>query len=115
VRPLLDVRNLTIRFPQSRAGRARSSSPASGDRPLTAAAVRDLSFSIAPGEVLGLVGESGSGKSITSLAIMGLLPAAAIVTGGITFQNGDAAPTRLTTLPADQLRQLRGSRMARSP
>ena len=43
----------------------------------TIAAVRDLSFSINPGEVLGLVGESGSGKSITSLAIMGLLPTAA--------------------------------------
>jgi peptide/nickel transport system ATP-binding protein len=39
-----------------------------------------------PGEVLGLVGESGSGKSVTSLAIMGLLPPAAIVTGEITFQ-----------------------------
>jgi len=76
------------------------------------AAVRSLSFSIAPGEVLGLVGESGSGKSITSLAIMGLLPPAAIVKGDITFQNGDGVPTHLTTLPSDQLRQLRGSRMA---
>jgi oligopeptide/dipeptide ABC transporter ATP-binding protein len=75
------------------------------------AAVSSLSFSIAPGEVLGLVGESGSGKSITALAIMGLLPPAAIVKGEITFQNGDA-PTHLTTLPPDQLRQLRGSRIA---
>jgi peptide/nickel transport system ATP-binding protein len=111
VRPLLDVRDLTIQFPQSRAGRA----VAAAGQPRSAApvaAVSDLSFSIAPGEVLGLVGESGSGKSITSLAIMGLLPSAAIVTGEITFQNGDGAPTRLTTLPADQLRQLRGSRIA---
>jgi oligopeptide/dipeptide ABC transporter ATP-binding protein len=115
VRPLLDVRDLNIEFPQMKAG-AR------------VAAVRGLSFSIAPGEVLGLVGESGSGKSVTSLAIMGLLPPAAVVTGEITFQNGsqgdvqNASPnafqndggeaTRLTTLPADQLRQLRGSRMA---
>jgi oligopeptide/dipeptide ABC transporter ATP-binding protein len=115
VRPLLDVRDLNIEFLQMKAG-AR------------VAAVRGLSFSIAPGEVLGLVGESGSGKSVTSLAIMGLLPPAAVVTGEITFQNGsqgdvqNASPnafqndggeaTRLTTLPADQLRQLRGSRMA---
>src|ERR1700745_1333268 len=76
------------------------------------AAVRDLGFSIAPGEVLGLVGESGSGKSITSLAIMGLLPPSAAVRGEITFQNGDAGPAHLTNLPADQLRQLRGSRIA---
>ena len=111
MRPLLDVRDLTIEFPQSRAGRALSSTqPGGAAAPVTA--VRSLSFSIAPGEVLGLVGESGSGKSITSLAIMGLLPPAAIVTGEITFQNGDGVPTHLTKLPPDQLRQLRGSRIA---
>jgi peptide/nickel transport system ATP-binding protein len=114
---LLDVRDLTIRFPQSRAGRAPSTSLPSSDLPSfvhaqTAAAVRSLSFCIAPGEVLGLVGESGSGKSATSLAIMGLLPPAASIEGAIDFQNGEGAPTRLTSLPADQLRQLRGSRMA---
>jgi oligopeptide/dipeptide ABC transporter ATP-binding protein len=76
------------------------------------AAVRNLSFSINPGEVLGLVGESGSGKSVTSLAIMGLLPPAAKVTGDIAFQNGDAQPANLTTLPSEQLRHLRGSRIA---
>src|ERR1700674_5678843 len=43
---------------------------------------------------------------------MGLLPPAAIVTGEITFQNGDGPSTHLTKLPSDQLRQLRGSRMA---
>jgi peptide/nickel transport system ATP-binding protein len=106
VRPLLEVRDLTIEFAQSRTE--------SGTRfqVKTAAAVRGLSFSSAQGEVLGLVGESGSGKSITSLAIMGLLPAAAVVKGEISFQNGDGAPTSLTTLPPDQLRQLRGSRIA---
>ena len=74
--------------------------------------MRALSFSIAPGEVLGLVGESGSGKSITSLAIMGLLPPAAVVQGEITFQDGDAPSRSLTHLANDQLRQLRGSRIA---
>ncbi len=77
-----------------------------------AAAVRDLNFSINPGEVLGLVGESGSGKSVTSLAIMGLLPPAATVSGSITFQNGEVQPTELSTLSTEQFRHLRGSQIA---
>jgi peptide/nickel transport system ATP-binding protein len=109
VSALLDVRDLAIAFPQSRVGRGVSSAAPS---PLTVAAVRGLSFSIAAGEVLGLVGESGSGKSITSLAVMGLLPGAAVVTGEITFQNGDGAALHLTALPVEQLRQLRGRRIA---
>jgi peptide/nickel transport system ATP-binding protein len=116
VSPLLDVRDLTIAFPQSRGGQAFSSIGRGQTAAAKAiAAVRGLSFSIDPGEVLGLVGESGSGKSITSLAIMGLLPPAAVVSGDITFQMssqiGDR-PLHLTTLPAEQLRQLRGSRIA---
>jgi len=111
VSPLLDVRDLTVEFRQSRAGQALSSTLRS-NQATTAVAVRNLSFSIAAGEVLGLVGESGSGKSITSLAIMGLLPPSAIVTGQITFQNGDAVPTHLSALPPDQFRQLRSSRIA---
>ena len=99
--PLLEVRDLSIEFSQPRGAQPAKS----------AAAVRSLSVSIAPGEVLGLVGESGSGKSITALAIMGLLPPAATVAGEIVFQNGNSA-THLTHLPPDELRQLRGSRIA---
>jgi oligopeptide/dipeptide ABC transporter ATP-binding protein len=111
VPPLLDVRNLIVQFPRSSV--ARAPSPATASSPATAVtAVRNLTFSIAPGEVLGLVGESGSGKSITALAIMGLLPPAATVAGDITFQNGEGHPTNLTALPSEQLRRLRGSRIA---
>jgi len=105
VPPLLDIRNLSIEFPtRSRVG--------TGDSPVQVLpAVRDLNFSIAPGEVLGLVGESGSGKSITSLAIMRLLPPQARVSGEILFaENGSAR--NLATLPDDSMRQLRGSRLA---
>ncbi|HVI10443.1 MAG TPA: ABC transporter ATP-binding protein, partial [Candidatus Binatia bacterium] len=83
-------------------------SPASGpDLP----AVRDLDFSIAPGEVLGLVGESGSGKSITSLAIMRLLPPQARISGEVLFGDNGSAQN-LMALPDDSMRQLRGSRLA---
>jgi oligopeptide/dipeptide ABC transporter ATP-binding protein len=103
VPPLLDIRNLTIEFPAAqRNGRSASQ---------TLPAVRDLTLSIAPGEVLGLVGESGSGKSITSLAIMRLLPPQARVNGEILFaENGQSR--NLPTLSDDSMRQLRGSRIA---
>jgi len=102
VQPLLDVRRLNIAFPAQNRG---ANSPA-------LQAVRDLSFSIAPSEVLGLVGESGSGKSITSLAIMRLLPFQAIVSGEITFAENGASPRNLATIEDDAMRQLRGSRIA---
>ena len=96
---LLDVRHLSVLF-------------AGGQRLSTAASVRDLSFSIAPGEVLGLVGESGSGKSVTSLAIMGLLPPNATVSGEIRFENGAGNPASLLQLSPEATRRLRGASIA---
>jgi len=70
----------------------------------TVRAVRDVSFSIAQGEVLGLVGESGSGKSVSSLAILRLLPPQAQVSGRIEFGGED-----LLTLPEAAMRDIRGA------
>ncbi len=102
--PLLDIRHLNIEFPTQ--DHVRTGAP-----PVQLTAVRDLNFSIAPGEVLGLVGESGSGKSVTSLAIMRLLPPQARVSGEVLFAENGAA-RNLPDLPDDSMRQLRGSRIA---
>jgi oligopeptide/dipeptide ABC transporter ATP-binding protein len=103
VPPLLDVRHLTIRFP----------APDRGTRtPSAATAVRDLSFTIARGEVLGLVGESGSGKSLTSLALMRLLPPQAEATGEIAFRDGDGPALDLLRVPEHDMHRLRGLRIA---
>jgi len=80
--------------------------------PLTVAAVKGLSFSIAPGEVLGLVGESGSGKSVTSLAIIRLLPPQARIAGEILFTNGNRSACNLLQIPEEEMRHLRGSGIA---
>lgn len=69
-------------------------------------AVRDVNFSIAPGEALGLVGESGSGKSVTSLAVMRLLVPQARVTGSIQF-----AGEELLSASEEKMRSLRGKAM----
>src|SRR3989454_10290981 len=80
--------------------------------PPSAAAVRGLSFSIAPGGVLGLVGESGSGKSVTSLAIIRLLPPQARISGEILFTNGKRSACNLLQIPEEEMRHLRGSGIA---
>jgi len=94
--PLLEIRNLDVAFPVR-----------SGDRTDFVPAVRDLSFEIAAGESLGLVGESGSGKSVTSLAILRLLPPQATITGTIRFEGRD-----LLQGSEDAMRELRGSAIA---
>jgi peptide/nickel transport system ATP-binding protein len=71
--------------------------------------ISNISFNLARGETLAIAGESGSGKSITSLAIMGLLPPPAVrVTGG-SIMLGDR---NLTALPESELRAVRGNRVA---
>jgi oligopeptide/dipeptide ABC transporter ATP-binding protein len=71
--------------------------------------VEDVSFTVAPGETLGLVGESGSGKTVTSLSIMQLvpMPPGRFAGGSIEFDGQD-----LTRLPETQLRRLRGNDIA---
>jgi peptide/nickel transport system ATP-binding protein len=92
--PLLEVQDLRIQF------------SAGLD------AVREVSFAIAPGEVLGLVGESGSGKSVTSLALMRLLPENARVSGEILLSSPGDVRRNLLKLSSEEMRQLRGSRLA---
>jgi peptide/nickel transport system ATP-binding protein len=89
---LLRVDDLTVQF-RTAGGSAR--------------VVDGLSFAIPRGGALGIVGESGSGKSMTSLAIMGLLPRGGSATGSVTFDGRD-----LLTLPGREMRQVRGDRIA---
>jgi peptide/nickel transport system ATP-binding protein len=90
--PVLAVRDLTVSFP-SEAGRVE--------------AVRGLDLDLAPGEVLGIVGESGSGKSVSSMAVMGLLPGQARVTGSVRFQG-----VELLGKPDAELSRIRGRKIA---
>jgi peptide/nickel transport system ATP-binding protein len=69
--------------------------------------IRDVSFTVRPGEILGVVGESGSGKSLTALSVMRMLPAAArLVDGTISYQGND-----LLAMSDKQMSALRGDRI----
>ena len=90
--PLLDVQDLRVSFPA-----------AHGDIDI----LDGISFQVRPGETMGLVGESGSGKSVASLAIMGLLPRTAKVSGKVMLGDVD-----LLALPTKRMNALRGHEIA---
>ena len=90
--PVLEVKNLSIAFPVQH-----------GDVDI----VDNVSFSVRPGETMGLVGESGCGKSITSMAVMGLLPPAARITGEILFKGRN-----ILTMTPQEHNALRGHEMS---
>src|SRR3712207_2960971 len=92
--PVLEVDDLSVRF--TRRGEAGTQ------------AVDGVSFSVAPGETVGLVGESGCGKSVTSLAVMGLLPRRGVQVGGSVRLDGQ----ELIGAGDRTLRALRGADMA---
>ncbi|ATG55547.1 ABC transporter [Brachybacterium ginsengisoli] len=92
VPPLLDVQDLRVSFPEAHG----------------AVDILDgISFQVRPGETMGLVGESGSGKSVASLAVMGLLPRTARISGRVLLNGKD-----LLSLPAKQMNALRGHEIA---
>jgi peptide/nickel transport system ATP-binding protein len=89
---LLQVKNLVVEFPGRRG---------------TLRALDDVSFDIAPGEILGVVGESGAGKSLTGAAIIGLLEPPGRVASGQILLEGQ----RIDNLPYEQMRKIRGRRI----
>jgi peptide/nickel transport system ATP-binding protein len=89
---LLKVENLVVEFPYRRG---------------TLRALDDVSFEIAPGEILGVVGESGAGKSLTGAAIIGLLEPPGRIAGGQVSLEGQ----RIDNLPQDKMRQIRGRKI----
>ena len=89
---ILEVQGLKVQFPTRRG---------------TLTAVDDISFSIAPGEVLGVVGESGAGKSITGMAVIGLLDPPGRIAAGEVRLEGE----RIDNLPHEALRRIRGRRI----
>ncbi len=115
---LLEVRHLNVEFlVQAKPASRHSSRFATAAAELQSfEAVRDVSFNIGPGEALGLVGESGSGKSVTSLAIMRLLPPQARAGGEILLRAADAgagnSAYNLLDISGEAMRRLRGERIA---
>ncbi|MEJ8854463.1 ABC transporter ATP-binding protein [Variovorax robiniae] len=89
---LLQVQNLVVEFPGRRG---------------TLRALDDISFSIAPGEILGVVGESGAGKSLTGAAIIGLLEPPGRIAGGQILLQGE----RIDNLDHSKMRHIRGRRI----
>ncbi len=92
MKPLLEVKNLRVEFP-TRHG--------------TLLALDDISFTIAPGEILGVVGESGAGKSLTGAAIIGLLEPPGRIAAGQVLLDG----RRIDDLDADAMRKIRGKQI----
>lgn len=89
---LLEVKNLRVEIPTRRG---------------TLLAIDDVSFSIEPGEVLGVVGESGAGKSLTGASIIGLLEPPGRVAAGEIWLEG----VRIDNLPYEQMRRIRGKKI----
>jgi len=87
--PLLEVKQLRVEFPTRRG---------------TLLALDDVSFDIAPGEILGVVGESGAGKSLTGAAIIGLLEPPGRIAAGEVRLDG----RRIDNLPSAEMRHVRG-------
>ena len=90
--PLLEVKKLRVEFPTRRG---------------TLLALEDISFAIAPGEILGVVGESGAGKSLTGAAIIGLLEPPGRIASGEIWLKGQ----RIDNLPYEQMRAIRGRKI----
>jgi peptide/nickel transport system ATP-binding protein len=102
--PILDVRNLRVRF------RSGDNQRSPGND-----AVKGISFQVRPGQTLGIVGESGSGKSVTSLAVMGLIPnpPGEVTEGEIWYRSApDREAINLLTLSRQDLARLRGADLA---
>ncbi|MES2787265.1 MAG: ABC transporter ATP-binding protein [Pseudomonadota bacterium] len=89
---LLQVQNLIVEFPGRRG---------------TLRAIDDISFEIAPGEILGVVGESGAGKSLTGAAIIGLLEPPGRIASGQVLLEGQ----RIDNMSFDQMRHIRGRKI----
>ncbi|QYH36027.1 ABC transporter ATP-binding protein [Salinibacterium sp. M195] len=83
-----------------------------GSRKNLKSIVKGISLALTPGRIQGLAGESGSGKTITSLAMLGLLPSNAVVGGSIRLTDPERGDTELVGMSHRQLNEIRGRRIA---